>query len=214
MTTTRIDLIRHGEPVGGKRYRGDQIDDPLNETGWQQMQTRIERIAALGEDDWDVIISSPLSRCQAFARHLGEQRRLPVQINSNIREIGFGRWEGLTHAEIPKQYPEEFAAFRADPVAGRPAGAESMHEFFKRVSQALDTIGQEHSGQRVLLVSHAVVMRAALAIAMDAPMQSVARIRTEYAAWLQLTKAAGEPWRLACLDNSLPNGAHHPGGGG
>jgi len=32
-TTTTIDLLRHGEPVGGKRYRG-QIDDPLSEKGW------------------------------------------------------------------------------------------------------------------------------------------------------------------------------------
>ena len=34
---TRIDLIRHGEPVGGRRYRG-QIDDPLSEKGWKQMR--------------------------------------------------------------------------------------------------------------------------------------------------------------------------------
>ena len=33
---TLIDMIRHGEPVGGRRYRG-QIDDPLSEKGWRQM---------------------------------------------------------------------------------------------------------------------------------------------------------------------------------
>ena len=36
MSDTVIDLIRHGEPVGGRRYRG-HIDDPLSERGWQQM---------------------------------------------------------------------------------------------------------------------------------------------------------------------------------
>ena len=36
---TQIDVIRHGEPKGGRRYRGYGIDDPLTETGWQQMWT-------------------------------------------------------------------------------------------------------------------------------------------------------------------------------
>ena len=39
-----IDLIRHGEPQGGPRYRGDGIDDPLSDKGWRQMWD------AVGED--------------------------------------------------------------------------------------------------------------------------------------------------------------------
>lgn len=37
MTGTLIDLIRHGEPAGGRRYRGHGLDDPLTEKGWSQM---------------------------------------------------------------------------------------------------------------------------------------------------------------------------------
>ena len=37
---TTIDLIRHGEPVGGRRYRGGRMDDPLSEKGWAQMSGR------------------------------------------------------------------------------------------------------------------------------------------------------------------------------
>ena len=33
---TVIELLRHGEPVGGSRYRG-QLDDALSERGWKQM---------------------------------------------------------------------------------------------------------------------------------------------------------------------------------
>jgi alpha-ribazole phosphatase/probable phosphoglycerate mutase len=29
-------MIRHGESVGGRRYRG-QLDDPLRDKGWRQM---------------------------------------------------------------------------------------------------------------------------------------------------------------------------------
>ena len=45
-TETIIDLIRHGEPEGGRAFRGHSIDDPLSEKGWQQM--------------WDVLAKSPL----------------------------------------------------------------------------------------------------------------------------------------------------------
>ena len=65
--TTTIDLIRHGEPVGGRKYRG-QIDDPLSDKGWAQMRE------AVGDHrPWDVIISSSLSRCLDFARELGQR---------------------------------------------------------------------------------------------------------------------------------------------
>ena len=56
---TLIDLLRHGEPEGGRAYRGHSIDDPLSETGWQQMW------AAVGyHKPWEQIVSSPLQRCQ------------------------------------------------------------------------------------------------------------------------------------------------------
>ena len=57
---TWVDLLRHGEPVGGSRYRG-QVDDALSEKGWQQMWQ-----AVAGRGDWQQIITSPLQRCQAF----------------------------------------------------------------------------------------------------------------------------------------------------
>jgi alpha-ribazole phosphatase/probable phosphoglycerate mutase len=34
---TTLDLLRHGESVGGRKYRG-QTDDPLSEKGWAQMR--------------------------------------------------------------------------------------------------------------------------------------------------------------------------------
>ena len=58
-----IDLIRHGEPEGGRRYRG-ATDDPLTAAGWRQME------AAVAGLSWQRIYSSPLVRCADFARHL------------------------------------------------------------------------------------------------------------------------------------------------
>ncbi len=34
---TIVDLLRHGEPDGGQKFRG-AVDDPLSPRGWEQMQ--------------------------------------------------------------------------------------------------------------------------------------------------------------------------------
>jgi alpha-ribazole phosphatase/probable phosphoglycerate mutase len=61
---TTVDLLRHGEPAGGPRFRGT-TDDPLSELGWQQMR------ATVGTQlPWEVVVSSPLRRCAAFAEWL------------------------------------------------------------------------------------------------------------------------------------------------
>ncbi len=116
-TSTTIDLIRHGEPVGGKRYRG-QIDDPLSEKGWQQMWV------AVGEHHpWDVIVTSTLSRCRDFAEALGERHGIPVETDARLMEIGFGEWEGRTAAELLAEDPQRLQRFWSDPLNHTPPGA-------------------------------------------------------------------------------------------
>jgi len=198
--TTRLDLIRHGEPVGGRRFRGDAVDDPLSETGWRQLEARLETLAARGMADWDVIATSPMARCRAFAAEVAERRGLELVVDPDLREIGFGPWEGLRHAEIPERYPEQHAAFLADPVYGRPPGSEAMADFFERVTRGLERLEANHAGQSVLVLSHAIVMRAACAWVLGAPMAAIARVETEYAAWLSI-RNSHRGRRLLALDN-------------
>ena len=105
-----LDLMRHGEPVGGRKYRG-QIDDPLSEKGWAQMQ------AAVGDAaPWTRIVSSPLLRCRAFAEALAGRHELPLILDDRLREVGFGIWEGKSAAEIELEAPGTLARFKADPA--------------------------------------------------------------------------------------------------
>ncbi|KTG16270.1 MULTISPECIES: histidine phosphatase family protein [unclassified Guyparkeria] len=202
--TTRLDLIRHGEPVGGRRFRGDAVDDPLSDIGWQQLERRLRLLEAQGMADWDVIATSPMVRCRSFAAEVADRRGLELVVDPDLREIGFGPWEGLRHAEIPERYPEEHAAFLADPVYGRPPGSEAMADFFERVTRGLERLERNHAGQKVLLMSHAIVMRAACAWVVGAPMAAIARIETEYAAFLSI-RHNDRGRRLLALDNGLPD---------
>lgn len=154
---TVIDLIRHGQPEGGSRYRGHGVDDPLSERGWRQMWD------AVGEHcPWQVIVSSPLQRCRAFAEALAERHGLALSLDERFREIGFGSWEGLGREQLQRERPEEYAAFYRDPVHARPAGAEDLDAFIARVVSGYEALVQAHRGRHCLLVSHAGVMRAIL----------------------------------------------------
>ncbi|MDA8128950.1 MAG: alpha-ribazole phosphatase family protein [Betaproteobacteria bacterium] len=178
--TVTVDLMRHGEPVGGRRYRG-QVDDPLSEKGWAQMR------AAVGDAaPWDAVVSSPLQRCRAFAETLADRHRLPLTLDERLMEVGFGAWEGRTAAEIEQDAPGALARFKSDPVNARPQGAEPLAAFHARVAAALDTIRARHGGQHVLLVGHAGVIRMAFAWALAMPLEHAYRIEVANAGLTRL----------------------------
>jgi alpha-ribazole phosphatase len=178
--TTTLDLMRHGEPVGGRKYRG-QIDDPLSEKGWAQMR------AAVGEaQPWTRIVSSPLARCSEFAESLAQQHALPLTLDERLMEVGFGAWEGKTAGEIEHDAPGTLARFKADPVNARPAGAEPLTEFKARVAAGLEALLAQHAGQHVLLVGHAGVIRMALAWALHIPLEHAYRIEVATASFTRL----------------------------
>jgi probable phosphoglycerate mutase len=177
MKETLVDFMRHGEPVGGRRYRGDGVDDPLSENGWQQMWSAVgERVP------WQRVVSSPLQRCHAFALALAEKHRLPLSVEQRFREVGQGAWEGLTPDEIVQRDPDAYAAFHQDPCRNRPPGAEPLDAFGRRVARALEELLSACPGEHVLVVAHAGVIRAALGHVLQADPLAWYRVRVDNAA--------------------------------
>jgi alpha-ribazole phosphatase len=176
MTTSHIDLMRHGEPVGGKRFRGT-TDDPLSDSGWQQMRT------ALGSDNhWDIVVSSPLRRCAEFASEVADKYSIDKKIFSGLAEMEFGEWEGMTPAEVEQAYPHALEQFYHDPFTFTAPGGESMQRFHERVSQTWKTVLTDYLGQNVLLIAHGGVNRVILQQILDFPPQNIFRIQMDFAA--------------------------------
>lgn len=167
---TTIDLLRHGEPVGGRKYRG-QTDDPLSDKGWQQMRTAVGEHRA-----WQHIVSSPLSRCLAFATELAQRHGLPLSVEPRFMEVQFGAWEGKTAAQLQAEDPGVVERFKRDPLQLRPAGAERLEDFLIRVRAAWNDLLAAQAGKQVLLVCHAGVIRMVLAHALNLPLASTYRI--------------------------------------
>ncbi len=183
---TIIDLLRHGEPEGGRMYRGGGTDHALSEAGWEQMHASIKKREDKDEADWQAIISSPMLRCKEFSTHLAEEKNISIQIIENLREAGYGSWEGRTPAAIKEASEEEYWEFFADPVNSRPADAEPLEFFTPRINEVFGEVLTKHQGQHVLLVSHLAVTRAIIGIVLGMPLASQQLIDMPFAGMLRI----------------------------
>jgi len=176
MPETIIDLIRHGEPVGGRMIRGRGVDHPLSELGWAQM-----RAAVAPGGPWDQILTSPMARCRPFALELAGRHGLPLVVEPRLHEVDMGAWEGRRPHEVAAEEPALFEAFRADPVRHRPPGGETLEALAERVGRVYDRLIAGFSGRHLLVVCHAGVTRATLGHAMGAEPRAWSRLRIDYA---------------------------------
>ncbi|VAW58892.1 Alpha-ribazole-5'-phosphate phosphatase [hydrothermal vent metagenome] len=132
---------------------------------------------------WEQIISSPLSRCHKFAEALADTLNIEFSINDNLKEIGFGSWEGRTPEDIKNNEGDALERFLKDPVNNRPTGAEPLNDFADRVWTAYQSIASEYPGQHVLIIAHAGVIRAITSKILRMSLDNVySRLKIEYAA--------------------------------
>lgn len=159
---TVLDFLRHGEVQGGQYYRGI-TDDPLTGLGWQQMHNQC------ADRQWDSVISSPLTRCRAFASAWCQERQRTLQIDPAWMEINFGDWEGQTAEQITSRSPSALQDFYADPLGYTPPNAEKYRDFTARIERGLDDVLANHAGQHLLIVTHAGVIRTLFSLLLGIP---------------------------------------------
>jgi alpha-ribazole phosphatase len=172
---TLIDLIRHGEPEGGRMFRG-VTDHPLSERGWAQM-----RLATAGEAGWQAVVTSPLARCAEFAEALAGARGLPLERLPEMREMDFGAWEGRTASDILANGPGDLGAFWADPEHAAAPEGEALADFRERVTTAWEALVARHAGKHVLVVGHGGAIRVILAHVLGMPLANLFRMEVAYA---------------------------------
>jgi probable phosphoglycerate mutase len=154
---TRVFLVRHGLTVfGGEDRFAGASDPPLAELGREQAQRLGERLAA---ERLAAVYASPMVRTMDTAALLAAPHALPVIARPELREISHGRWETLTRAEVEARWPDEAAAWDADPYTFAPEGGESGLAVTARALPALLAIVRAHAGAHVAVVSHKATIR-------------------------------------------------------
>lgn len=150
-----LTLIRHGKTEMNQPgiYYG-HMDFPMDEEGVLQIQALSKRLS--GEPE--AVYSSDLSRCIQTSRLLWPDHQ-PVAMPA-LREISFGKWEGLHYTQAQRLFPEGWQRFCQ---GGAPDGGEDADTFYNRVTGGLEEILKRHTSGQIAIVSHHGCIRVMLA---------------------------------------------------
>jgi alpha-ribazole phosphatase len=151
-------LLRHGETAASRENRfSGSSDPPLTPVGQAMAQAFADSYASL---PWEAAYISPMLRARQTAEALctlspGIQ---PV-VESGLREIAYGEWEGLKQSDVKERWPDAFAHW-ADDVASRGApGGETAFQVAARAMPVVEAIRTRHQQGNVLIVSHKATLR-------------------------------------------------------
>ncbi|TDO92184.1 alpha-ribazole phosphatase/probable phosphoglycerate mutase [Halanaerobium saccharolyticum] len=154
---TRLYLLRHGETDWNQKsiFQG-QTDVDLNKKGRDQARKTAELFQ---EIEIDQIYSSDLKRAKNTARLIVHDKNLEIRENKQLREVSFGDWEGLSFAEIKKQYPDQVVSWQQDPIHNSPPAGEKLLNFKLRIEDFFKKIISRHQGDKILVVTHGGVIK-------------------------------------------------------
>jgi len=120
-------LTRHGQAASADIMLGGQLDVPLTPDGRHEAEALARRLAGVRIDR---ILSSPLLRAIETAQTVATGR--PVEVDERLRELDYGRWEGLTYVEIEARDPELRTRWDHDPGSTHSPGGESGEDVAAR----------------------------------------------------------------------------------
>ena len=141
-------LVRHGETEWNRERRIQGVSDiPLNDTGRAQA-------AALGDilvgHNFDLIVSSPLSRADETARIIAQRLGMPAPITvPDLIERNYGEAEGSSGADLDRRYP---------PGTDIP-GREDREVVTQRAVRVLHDMAIRHPHADIVAVAHGAVIR-------------------------------------------------------
>jgi broad specificity phosphatase PhoE len=145
------------------------------------------------------VYSSPLQRAQETAAPIAERCGRPLRTHEGLQEIDFGTWTGRAFDSLAGDPAwDEWNARRG---SARVPSGESMGEVRTRAVAAVEAIAARHPGQRVVLVSHADVIRGIVAAWLGLALDRLLRFEIGPASISVL--AAGGERRLLCLNRIL-----------
>lgn len=125
------------------------------------------------DKDFDLIISSPSQRCQLLAKCF----RLNHETDERIREMNFGDWELKKWSEIPE---EEINPWYEDFITINAKNGENLLEMQSRVSEFWNELISKESMNKILIITHAGVIRLIIQAILQFPLENMFSIQIDY----------------------------------
>jgi len=157
---TTFFLIRHAHCDGvGEVLWGRQRDVHLNDCGKSAARALAERVA---QNHFAAIYSSPMERAVETAEEIAKHNdQMPVKISEPFNELDFGEWTGETIESLDND--PVWRQFNSVRTRTPIPGGESILDVQARIVDELKRLAFTHEDGDVAIVSHADVIKAALA---------------------------------------------------
>jgi broad specificity phosphatase PhoE len=151
-------FLRHGQTPASQEdmFCGSGLDPELTGEGAQMAQAFA---AAYRATDWQAVYASPLRRTVSTAQPLCEACGLELQLRDDLKEIGYGVWEGKTKDEVERDHHDDYIKWMADPAWHAPTGGELAVVIARRAQQTIEEITRRFDRGNVLVVSHKATIR-------------------------------------------------------
>ena len=151
-------VVRHGQTDWNaiQRVMGRK-DIPLNEIG--RAQAAVVR-------DWltdiplDAVYTSPVLRAKQTTEIILEGKpNLTLQEEEGLAEINYGDWIGKLFFDVHQEFKESYEAYLKNPSRLQIPGGERVSDVQKRVVAVVEKVRKKHEGGKILLVSHADLIK-------------------------------------------------------
>jgi probable phosphoglycerate mutase len=151
-------LLRHGQTELSRDdvFCGSGLDPELTPEGLQMAQAFA---ASYRSQSWSAVYCSSLRRSMATAQPLCDALGITMEVRSDLNEIAYGKWEGLTRAAVEQEYHDDYIRWLADPAWHAPTGGELAITIARRSLQVIDEIKQHYADGNVLVISHKATIR-------------------------------------------------------
>lgn len=174
----RVFLVRHGQTTWNASGRAQgHTEVPLDETGRAQasavashLRMRLEVLKPEVE-----LWSSDLGRARETADPIVREAKLDATYLTELRERGFGTWEGESLADIRLRLEEMARSTGTDLVALRPPSGESMQDVWQRIEPLATRI--RALKRSLVVVSHGGVSSLLLARLLEGSMETARAFR-------------------------------------
>jgi alpha-ribazole phosphatase len=158
-------VIRHTPVAVGKDICYGQSNVPLADTFLQDSEYFIKNLPP----NFDRVYCSPLERCKKLATILRYEN---VIYEKALLEMNFGDWENKKWNDLNQ---DELNSWMADFVNIKAPNGENLIQLFDRVKVFTESLRtQEHN--KVLLITHAGVIRCLWAYLLAIPLQNIFKI--------------------------------------
>ena len=171
---TTVLLVRHATTAAtGKRLGGWTPGVHLDENGVAQAEAAAQRIVASGAEV-AAVYASPLERTQDTAKVVAKAVGLRVRTRKGLGEVDYGDWTDRPLGQLRRR--KDWAVIQQTPSRFTFPGGESIRGAQSRVVEELESLAADHPKDTIVAVSHADIIKAAVAHFLGMPLDTFQRI--------------------------------------